>query len=126
MWMQLERSLVTMLSRQLRSKSIVPHDIIRAEFTLPPMLVETLFQLVVFIHRIHSQPHDRISHQAFEASRLLYESGYTSSWYGMTVSWLLANGVDINNLPPLRYNHAIDNTLISHEDRNKGIHQEIW
>ena len=24
------------------------------------------------------------------------------------------------------YNHVIDNTLISHEDRNKVIHQEIW
>ena len=44
----------------------------------------------------------------------------------MMVSWLLANGLDINNLPPLRYNHAIDNTLISHEDRNKVIRQEIW
>ena len=71
MWTQLERPLVMMLSRQLRSKSTVPHDIIRAEFTLPPMLVEALFQLVVFIHRIHSQPHDRISHQAFKASRSL-------------------------------------------------------
>ena len=110
MWTQLERPLVMMLSRQLRSKSTVPHDIIRAEFTLPPMLVEALFQLVVFIHRIHSQPHDRISHQAFKASRSLYESGYTSSWYGMMVSWLLAKGPDINNLPPLRYNHTIDNT----------------
>ena len=80
MWMQLERSLVTMLSRQLRIKSTIPRDIIRVEFSLPPMLVEALLQLVVFIHRnLHSQPHDRISHQAFEASRLLYESGYTSS-----------------------------------------------
>ena len=43
MWMQLERPLVMMLSCQLRSKSTVPHDIIRAEFTLPPMLVEALF-----------------------------------------------------------------------------------
>ena len=68
MWTQLERPLVTMLSRQLRSKSTVPHDIVRAEFSLPPMLVEALFQLVVFIHRIHSQPQDRISRQAFEAS----------------------------------------------------------
>ena len=74
MWTQLERLLVTMLSRLLQSKSRVPHDIIRAEFTLPPMLVEALFQLVIFIHRIHSQPHDKISHQAFEASRSLYES----------------------------------------------------
>ena len=35
----LERPLVTMLSRQLQRKSTMPHDIIRVEFTLPPMLV---------------------------------------------------------------------------------------
>ena len=49
MWTQLERPLVTMLSRQLRGKSTVPHDIIRADFSLPPMLVEALFQVVTFI-----------------------------------------------------------------------------
>ena len=53
---QLERPLVTMLSRQLRIKSIVSHDIVRAEFSLALMLVEAIFQLVVFIHRIQSQP----------------------------------------------------------------------
>ena len=42
------------------------------------------------------------------------------------VSWLLANNLDINNLPPLRYNNKTDKTLISHEDQNRIIHQEIW
>ena len=42
------------------------------------------------------------------------------------VSWLLANDIDINNLPPLKYNHGIDETLMSYEDRNKMIRQEIW
>ena len=96
MWTQLERSLVMMLSCQLQSKSTLPNDIIRVKLTLPPMLVDALFQLIVdFIHRIQ-----------LEASQSLYESGYTSSWYGMMVSWLLANSLDINNLPPLRYNHT--------------------
>ena len=63
-----------MLSRQLQIKSIVSHDIIRVEFTLPPMLIEALFQLVVFTHKIHSQSQDKKSRQAFEASRSLYES----------------------------------------------------
>ena len=53
---------------QLQGKSTVPHDIIRAKFSLPSMLVKALFQVVAFIHRIHSQPQDRISRQAFEAS----------------------------------------------------------
>ena len=90
------------------------------------MLVEALFQLVVFIHKIHSLPQDRISHQAFEASRSLYTSGDSSSWYSTVVSWLLANGIVINNLPTLKYNHDTDQTLIFHEDRNKAIRQEIW
>ena len=77
-------------------KSIVPHAIIRVEFTLPSMLVEALFQLVVFIARKHSQSQHRISRQAFEESRSLYEFGDTTSWYSIVVSWLLANVLDIN------------------------------
>ena len=73
MCMQLERPLVMMLSRQLQSKSISPDDMSRPEFTLPPMLLEARFQVVVFINRIHSQSQDKISRQAFEASRSLYE-----------------------------------------------------
>ena len=42
-------------------KSIVPHAIIRVEFTLPSTIVEARFQLLVFINRIHSQSEDRIS-----------------------------------------------------------------
>ena len=95
----------------------LPHDIIRAEFGLPLMLVEALFQVIAFIHRIHSQLQDRISRRAFQASRSLHSSGDTSSWYSIVVSWLLANDIDINNLPPLKYNHGIDQTLISHEHR---------
>ena len=71
MWVQLERPLVMMLSRQLQSKSISPDDMSRPEFTLPPMLLEARFQVVVFINRIHSQSQDKISRQAFEASRSL-------------------------------------------------------
>ena len=104
----------------------VPHAIIRAKFTLPPKLVEALLQLVVFIRRIHNQPQYRMFRQAFEASQSLYGFGDSSSWYNIVVSWLFANGLDIINLPPLRYNHETDKTLISHEDRNKVIRQEIW
>ena len=76
---------------------------IKPKFTSPPMLAKTLFQLVVFIHVIQSQSQDRISRQAFsEASQSRYEFGDTSSWYHIVVSWLLANGLDINNLPPLK------------------------
>ena len=54
MWTQLEGPLVMMLSCQLRSKSTVPN--VRAEFSLPPILANALFQVVIFIDQIHSQP----------------------------------------------------------------------
>ena len=56
-----------MLSKQIRSESTIPHKIITTEFTLPPMLVEAHFQLVIFINRPYSQSQVRISGQAFEA-----------------------------------------------------------
>ena len=85
------------------------------------MLVEALFQLVVFITTIHSQSQDRISHQAFEASRSPYESGDTISWYSTVVRGLFTSGLDINNLPPLRYDYDTNKTSISHVDHNKVI-----
>ena len=63
MWLQLERPLVMMPSRKIQSMS---HEIIKVEFTLTSMLVDTLFQRLVFINKIHSQSQDSISHQAFE------------------------------------------------------------
>ena len=33
----------------------------------------------------------------------------------IVVSWLFTNNVDINNLPPLKYDHETNKTLISHE-----------
>ena len=115
-----------MLGCLIRSKESVPHEVSREEFAHPPMLVEALFQMVAFIHRISNQPHDRLSRRAFEASRELHELGFGNSWYSLMVSWLLANGLDINNLPPLKYNHDAYTSLISHEERNKVIRQEIW
>ena len=108
MWSQLERPLVMTLSRQIRSKSTMPHEIIREDFTAPNMLVESPIQLVVFINRIHSQPQHRISRQAFDASRSLYDSRDTSSWCSTMINWLLKKGIDINNLSSLRYDQEID------------------
>ena len=66
---------------------------------------------------------DRIYCQAFEESRSLYDSDNISSWYSIVVNWLFANNLDVNNLPPLRYNYKINKILICHEDccRDVGI-----
>ena len=42
-WTQLERPQIMMMSRMIRSKPSMPHDIVRAEFVAPPMVVEALF-----------------------------------------------------------------------------------
>ena len=59
-------------------------------------------------------------------SRELHELGFENSWYNVMVSWLLENGVNINNLPPLKDNHDTYTSLISHEEHNEVIRQEIW
>ena len=78
------------------------------------MLVEVLFQLVVFIDIIHGHSQDRLSPQAFNVSQSLIEFEYTSSWYGNMGSWFLENSLDINNLAPPRYDQDTFITLISH------------
>ncbi|MCO5598486.1 hypothetical protein L7F22_052583 [Adiantum nelumboides] len=70
-WTQIERPHIIMISRMIRNKSSVPHDIIRAELAAPPMLVEALFQTVCLLHRFRDMDPDRISHRAFIASRAL-------------------------------------------------------
>ncbi|MCO5577073.1 hypothetical protein L7F22_030895 [Adiantum nelumboides] len=43
-WTLIERPQVLMISRLIRSKASVPHNIVRAELAAPPMVVEALFQ----------------------------------------------------------------------------------
>ena len=114
-----------MLSCQLRRKSKVPHDIIRVGFTLPQILIEVLIQLIVIINRLRSQSQDKISLKLSRHIDHSNESEDISFWYNIMVSWLFVNGLNINNLPPHRYNHKIDRTLTSRKDCNKVIHQEI-
>ena len=91
-WVQLERPQILMLSRMIRSKPSTPHDIVRAEFVAPPMVVEALFQTISFIYRMREMPTDRLSHRAFEASRQLAEDGHTGSWYAQMLQWLSHHG----------------------------------
>ena len=101
------------------------HEIIGFKFTLPPMLVEALFHwwflLIGYIANL------KIGYLVKLSRHLkLCESGDTSSWCSIVVSWHFANDLDTNNLPPLGYNHETDKMLISHEDHNKVIRQELW
>ena len=112
-WTQIERPQILMLSRMIRSKPSVPHDIIRAQFATPPMLVEALFQVCSFIHRIRDMDPDRLSHRAFEASRQLDEGGDTGCWYAQMTQLLTQQGWGIDHLPPLQYDPQAPYTRLS-------------
>ena len=70
-----------MLARMICSKPSMPHDIVRAEFTAPPMVVEALFQTVTLLHRLRELPPEQLARRAFESSRQLAEEGHTGGWY---------------------------------------------
>ncbi|MCO5589434.1 hypothetical protein L7F22_043401 [Adiantum nelumboides] len=125
-WTQIERPQIIMISRIIRSKPSVPHDIIRAELAAPPMLVEALFQTVCLLHRFRDMDPDRISHRAFIASREMARTGDTSSWYAQTGDWLAQHGFDIDRLPPLQYDTQAPTYSLSRSERNRVIRQEIW
>ena len=115
-----------MLSRMIRSKpSSVPHDIVRAEFAAPPMLVEALFQVCCFIHRMRDMAPDRLSRRAFEASKQLAEAGDTGSWYAQMIQLLTRCGWDIDHLPPLQYDLDAPHIQLSHSERNRVMRQDL-
>ncbi|KAH7281279.1 hypothetical protein KP509_36G038900 [Ceratopteris richardii] len=125
-WTTLERPQILMIARLIRCKSLVPHDIIRAELAAPPMLVEALFQTVCLLHRIQSMDTERITYRAFQASHDMALAGDTSSWYAQTRDWLALHGFDIDRLPPVQYDSQAPTYSLSHRERNRIIPQEIW
>ena len=94
-----------MLWRMIRSKPSVPHDIVRAEFGAPPMLVEAHFKTVCFIHKFRELGRDRLSYRAFEASRQ-FAKAEGISWYFAMTQWLSEHGFDIECLPPFQIPHT--------------------
>ena len=51
-WNDLERPLVSMIARMIRSKESMPRDIIRTAMGATPIITEALFRLVTFIQRL--------------------------------------------------------------------------
>ncbi|MCO5548203.1 hypothetical protein L7F22_001660 [Adiantum nelumboides] len=115
-----------MLSRLIRGKSSVPHDIIRAELATPPMLVEAIFQTVGFIQRVRQLPPDRLSYRALEASRQLAEVGERGSWYAQMTQWFSTHGIDVDRLPPFQYDPDSPIIHLSHGERNRVLRQDLW
>ncbi|MCO5602246.1 hypothetical protein L7F22_056374 [Adiantum nelumboides] len=122
-WSKLERPLL--LARMIRSKPSVPHDIVRAEFSTPPMVVEALFQTVGYLHRMRGMRADRLPRLALEASRGIAESGDERSWYASVTRWLQTYGYSMDRLPPLQYDQDAPRQALSHTERNTVIRYEL-
>ncbi|MCO5602573.1 hypothetical protein L7F22_056707 [Adiantum nelumboides] len=114
-----------MISRMIHSKPSVPHDIVRVELAVPPMLVEALFQTVCLLHRLQSMDRDRIAYRALQASQSTALTGNPSSWYAQTSEWFTKYGLDIDRLPPLQYDIHAPTYTLTHQERNRIIRQEI-
>ena len=92
-WRCMERPLVCMISRMIRAKASVPHDIIRPELAASPIVVEALTKSVSFIHSIWDLPSHRYARLALESSRQLALQGDTTCWYGHMTSWFLVTWI---------------------------------
>ncbi|MCO5556897.1 hypothetical protein L7F22_010451 [Adiantum nelumboides] len=125
-WTLVERPQILMISRLIRSKPSVPHDIIRAELAAPPMLIEALFQTVCMLHKLQSMDRDRFAYRAFSASQDMALAGDRSSCYAQTRDWFSSQGLDIDRLPQLQYDTRAPTYSLTRSERNRVIRQEIW
>ena len=80
-WGDMEKPLVSMISRLIRAKASVPHAIIRAELAAPPLVVEALTRSVSFIHRLWDLPRDRYARLAL-LSTISYAGRYSMLVWG--------------------------------------------
>ena len=77
-WQCMEKPQVSMISRMIRAKASVPHDIIRAEQAAPPLVIEALTRSISFIQNTWSLSRGRYARLALESSRQLASQGNTS------------------------------------------------
>ena len=102
-WRSMESPLVSMISRMIRAKASLPHEIIRAELAALPMEIEVLTRSVSLIHSLWDTTRDRYSRLALESSRQLAMQGDTSCWYAHMTSWFQRHGFDMERLHPFQY-----------------------
>ena len=124
-WNNLERPLVSTISRMLRSKALVPHDIIHAEMGATSVLIEALFLLVTYIQQLLMLSKGRYSKSACTSSRQLAEHGDIHCWYAEMQLWFTSHGISINALSLFQY--CLDCShlnMIKVEDQSKSGEQD--
>ena len=124
-WKGMERPLVYMISRMIRAKASVPHEIIRAELAAPPLVIEALTRSVSFIHSIWDLPRDRYARLALESSRQLASQGDTSCWYAQMTSWFQLHGFGMDRLPPFQYSLDAPSLSLTRTEITRLIRQDL-
>lgn len=127
-WRRVERLQVLMLSRMIRAKSSVPHEIMLAEFGATPLALEAAFQAVTYLHRIRefgdtTSGRARLPWLALTSSMDLAGRGDTHCWYSRLSKWMTSLGLDMDRLPPFRY--SLDDPRLCWEMTRHEISQVI-
>ena len=124
-WKCIERPLVSMISRMLKAKASVPHEIIRAQLAAPPLIIEALTKSVSFIHSIWDLPRDGYVRLALESSRQLATQGDTSCWYAQITAWFQLHGFDMDRLPPFQYSLDAPSLRLMRTEISRLIRQDL-
>lgn len=124
-WRCMEKPLVSMISRMIRAKASVPHDIIRAELVAPPIVVEALTRSVSFMHSLWDLPRHRYARLALESSRQLALQGDIACWYAEMTSWFQPHGVSMDRLPPFQYSLDAPSLTLTRAEITRLIRQDL-
>lgn len=124
-WRKIERPHVMMISRMIRNKPFVPHEIIRAELVAGPMVVDALFQTVTYLQRIQQMDPHRYPRLALQSSQFIASEGHTRSWYARILTWFVTHGLQIDHLPPFRYNLDTPLPRLTREQANRLIRSNL-
>lgn len=124
-WRNMERPLISMISRMIRAKSSVPHAIIRAELAAPPIEIEAITRSVSFLHSLWDTRGDRYTRLALESSRQLAMQGDTSCWYAQMAAWFQKHGLSIDRLPPFQYSLDAPSLPVTRTEITRLIRQDL-
>ena len=121
----MEKPLVTMISKMIRAKASVPHEIIRAEMAAPPVVIEALTRSITFLHNTWTLPHNRYAKLALQSSHKLALEGDETCWYAQMTRWIESHGLNIDQLPPFQYSLDAPSLELTKQEINKLIRQDL-
>ena len=119
------RPLISMISRMIRAKASIPHEILRAELAAPPLVIEALTRSISFIHSIWGLPRDRYARLVLESSRQLTSQGDTSCWYAQMIAWFQLHGFDMDRLPHFQYSLDAPSLSLTQTGITRLIRQDL-